>query len=89
MVIPLRHTGYEQDIRGWRHPERQIIFMVGFIDRGPEQVETDGLMRSTVNCRSPGCYRRLAGDGCALSPTHTDAAMLYRSHCQEAIRRFG
>ena len=44
----LRHMGYEQDRHGWRHPERQAIFVGDFIDRGPEQVETYRLVRSII-----------------------------------------
>ena len=44
----LRQLGYEQDTDGWRHPERQVIFVGDFIDRGPEQVDTYCLVRSMI-----------------------------------------
>ncbi|GAA3977716.1 metallophosphoesterase [Allohahella marinimesophila] len=32
----------------WRHPERQIIFLGDFVDRGPEQVETVQIAKAMV-----------------------------------------
>ena len=37
----LERLGYAQDAQSWHHPARQVIFVGDFIDRGPEQVETD------------------------------------------------
>jgi len=32
----------------WQHPERKVIFLGDFVDRGPEQVETVDIARSMV-----------------------------------------
>ncbi len=32
----------------WQHPERKVIFLGDFVDRGPEQVETVNIARSMV-----------------------------------------
>ncbi|SHK65107.1 Calcineurin-like phosphoesterase [Marinobacter antarcticus] len=38
-----------QEINGiWQHPERKVIFLGDFVDRGPEQVETVQIARSMV-----------------------------------------
>jgi hypothetical protein len=40
LVALLKKMGYEEKKGVWRHPERQVIFLGDFIDRGPKQVET-------------------------------------------------
>lgn len=45
----LKRMGYERDGDGWRHPDRQAIFVGDFIDRGPEQVGTYRLVRSMID----------------------------------------
>lgn len=38
-----------QEINGvWQHPERQVIFLGDFVDRGPEQIETVQIARNMV-----------------------------------------
>jgi len=38
-----------QEINGiWQHPERKVIFLGDFVDRGPDQVETVQIARSMV-----------------------------------------
>jgi len=38
-----------QEIDGvWQHPERKVIFLGDFVDRGPEQVETVNIARNMV-----------------------------------------
>ena len=38
-----------QEVDGvWQHPERKVIFLGDFVDRGPEQVETVNIARSMV-----------------------------------------
>lgn len=42
----LRKLGYREDGHEvWRHPERQVIFVGDFVDRGPEQEATLDLVR--------------------------------------------
>jgi hypothetical protein len=36
----LRKLGYQERKGTWQHPERKVIFLGDFVDRGPEQVET-------------------------------------------------
>ena len=36
----LSRLGYEEKDGVWQHPERQVIFLGDFIDRGPEQIES-------------------------------------------------
>jgi hypothetical protein len=38
----LDHLGYRQTGGAWRHPERQVLFVGDFIDRGPQQRESVG-----------------------------------------------
>lgn len=44
----LRRMGYHRDGDGWRHPERQAVFVGDLIDRGPQQLETLGTVRAMV-----------------------------------------
>ena len=45
----LTDMGY-RDIAGtWRHPSRQAVFVGDFIDRGPSQLETVGIVRRMVD----------------------------------------
>lgn len=42
-----------QEIDGvWQHPERKVIFLGDFVDRGPEQVETVEIARKMVESRN-------------------------------------
>ncbi|WP_019935794.1 metallophosphoesterase [Oceanimonas smirnovii] len=40
--------GYQQSSNGWCHPERKVIFLGDFIDRGPEQCKTVEIARNMV-----------------------------------------
>lgn len=42
----LNKLGYQHDGTCWRHPERKVIFLGDFIDRGPEQVEVVQIARA-------------------------------------------
>jgi hypothetical protein len=44
----LRKLGYKEGKEGWRHPERQAIFVGDFIDRGPRQLHTLSIVRRMV-----------------------------------------
>lgn len=45
----LLQMGYRQDAESWHHPDRQVIFVGNFIDRGPKQDETDRLVRAMID----------------------------------------
>lgn len=44
----LTKLGYKELNGVWQHPERQVIFLGDFVDRGPEQVETVAIARAMV-----------------------------------------
>ncbi len=44
----LRELGYQLRSGSWSHPERKAIFVGDFIDRGPEQLRTVGIVRQMV-----------------------------------------
>lgn len=44
----LAKTGYQEIDGIWQHPERKVIFLGDFVDRGPEQVETVRIARNMV-----------------------------------------
>ncbi len=48
----LSDLGYRERESVWRHPDRQAIFLGDFIDRGPKQVETVGIVRAMVEAGS-------------------------------------
>ncbi len=48
----LRRLGYENRNGAWRHPDREVIFLGDFVDRGPEQVEAVNIARSMVDAGS-------------------------------------
>ncbi len=41
--------GYLQHAGAWRHPERTVVFVGDFIDRGPGQLRTLNLVRSMID----------------------------------------
>ncbi|WP_417529526.1 metallophosphoesterase [Marinobacter lipolyticus] len=45
---PLAKMDYEEIEGVWQHPERKVIFLGDFVDRGPEQVETVNIARNMV-----------------------------------------
>ena len=51
-ATPLKHLlsklGYTEREGVWQHPERQVIFLGDFVDRGPEQVETVRIAKAMV-----------------------------------------
>ncbi|MGJ7462768.1 metallophosphoesterase [Halomonas sp. MA07-2] len=44
----LETLGYQESQGLWSHPERQVIFLGDFVDRGPEQTETVRIARAMV-----------------------------------------
>ena len=44
----LDKLGYEKRAGVWQHPERRVIFLGDFVDRGPQQVETVNIARAMV-----------------------------------------
>src|SRR5690606_28407561 len=51
-AAPLQHLltrlGYNEIKGVWQHPERKVIFLGDFVDRGPAQVETVRIARDMV-----------------------------------------
>ncbi|XKH61598.1 metallophosphoesterase [Halomonas sediminis] len=44
----LETLGYQESQGLWSHPERRVIFLGDFVDRGPEQIETVRIARTMV-----------------------------------------
>jgi hypothetical protein len=55
-AVPLQKLlaglGYAERDGVWRHPDRQVIFLGDFIDRGPEQLETVRIARGMVDAEA-------------------------------------
>jgi hypothetical protein len=83
----LTKLGYSEQSGAYRHPERQIIFLGDFIDRGPEIRETLQTVRAMVD----------GGSALAVMGNHEFNAMAYatpdgkggflRKHTDEKIRQ--
>ena len=52
LKLLLKKMGYSQIDGVWQHPERKVIFLGDFVDRGPEQLETITLARDMVESGS-------------------------------------
>lgn len=48
----LASMGYRTNSGAWSHPDRQVIFVGDFIDRGPKQLETVDVVRRMVDAGS-------------------------------------
>ena len=48
LVALLKKLGYEHNGSHWYHPDRQVIFLGDFIDRGPDQLEVITIAKSMV-----------------------------------------
>ncbi len=75
----LARLGYEEKDGCYRHPERRVIFLGDFIDRGPEIRETLRIVRSMVDAGAALavmgnhefnalCYHTAGADGAPLRP---------------------
>jgi hypothetical protein len=51
----------------FRHPERKMIFVGDFVDRGPQQREVLRIAARAERSSGRWLARRLAGEGMALS----------------------
>ncbi|MGA0058153.1 MAG: metallophosphoesterase [Planctomycetota bacterium] len=63
----LERMGYEPKGNGYRHPERRVIFLGDFVDRGPWQREVIALARSMVE----------AGDALSVMGNHEYNAVAF------------
>ncbi|MDP4184102.1 MAG: metallophosphoesterase [Bacteroidota bacterium] len=63
----LKVLGYEKTLNGYSHPERRVIFVGDFINRGPEIKQTVEIIRSIVE----------SGNGTAILGNHELNAILY------------
>lgn len=48
----LRQLGYRETAGAWRHPDRHMVFVGDFIDRGPEQLRTIDMVRRMMDAGS-------------------------------------
>lgn len=63
----LAKLGYSEGSDGWSHPERKVIFLGDFVDRGPEQVEVVEIARQMVE----------SGNALAVMGNHEFNAVAY------------
>jgi len=63
----LRKLGYREQAGVWSHPQRQVIFLGDFIDRGPEQLRAVKIPRRMVE----------SGSALAVMGNHEFNAVLY------------
>lgn len=52
LLALLQRLGYRQRAGAWRHPQRQVIFVGDYIDRGPAQLRTLDLVRRMTEAGS-------------------------------------
>jgi hypothetical protein len=69
----LTEMGYREERGAWRHPDRQVIFLGDFVDRGPEQEEVVHIARSMVD----------AGSALAVMGNHELNAVAWATPCPE------
>lgn len=65
--VLLEKLGYEQRSGAYRHPERQVLFLGDFIDRGPEQLDVIDIVRNMID----------AGSALAVSGNHEYNAVAF------------
>ena len=77
-AAPLKHLlkqlGYTEQNESWRHPDRQVIFLGDFIDRGPDQLETVEIARGMIE----------AGSALAVMGNHEFNAIAWATESSEA-----
>ncbi len=74
----LKHYGYEAHGRGFRHPERTLIFLGDLIDRGPQIKRTVEIARSMVD----------AGDALIIMGNHEFNALCYHTADSEKLGEY-
>lgn len=88
-ATPLKHLleklGY-QEVQGlWSHPERRVIFLGDFIDRGPEQIDVVGIARAMIEAGTAlavmGNHEFNAVAWATEAPTHPGAPL--RAHSEK------
>ncbi|WP_346798035.1 metallophosphoesterase [Halomonas sp. Bachu 37] len=81
-ATPLKHLlnklGYTERDGVWQHPERQVVFLGDFVDRGPEQVETVRIARAMVE----------AGQALAVMGNHEFNAVAWATEDPEAPSQY-
>ena len=70
----LTKLGYAERDGVWRHPDRQVIFLGDFIDRGPEQLKTVAIARGMVE----------AGAALAVMGNHEFNAIAWATEAPQA-----
>ncbi|SFI25561.1 metallophosphoesterase [Modicisalibacter xianhensis] len=70
--------GYTERGGVWQYPERQVIFLGDFVDRGPEQVETVRIARTMVE----------AGQALAVMGYHEFNAVAWATKDPEASGQY-
>jgi hypothetical protein len=74
----LAKLGYAERDGVWRHPDRQVIFLGDFIDRGPEQLETVAIARGMVE----------AGAALAVMGNHEFNAIAWATEAPEGSGQY-
>jgi hypothetical protein len=74
----LTKMDYEEIDGVWQHPERKVIFLGDFVDRGPEQVETVEIARKMVE----------SGNALAVMGNHEYNAVAWATEDPQNSRQF-
>jgi hypothetical protein len=74
----LSKMDYEEIDGVWQHPERKVIFLGDFVDRGPEQVETVEIARKMVE----------SGNALAVMGNHEYNAVAWATEDPQNSRQF-
>jgi len=59
LIALLKKLGYVERNGAWRHPDREVVFVGDFIDRGPEQLGTLRIVRAMIDA---GAARAVMGN---------------------------